>query len=426
MKRLWVALFSQFAPQLVSFLIFTTIVRRYDVQEVAAYVYALNLFYIVMPALNPAFEQVVLVHLRNGGEGASAVLSSSTLVVCMISLLSSIAVILYLHLSEDSLHASTVFLAFVPALLVTPLTVVTQLLRVKDDYSSFLRALFLSIVVGASVRLLLAFTGSDLVFIALAFCIDPLVTFSYAAWRSYKLHGATLSRPKIPLMRELGRLAPMLVGYAFLGVLFVRAPTLVLARMSSATELVKYSVALQFLAVMLSIGNSLFFVVGPPISHFEVGSKELASLSRALFLLCSIMSIGFFAGTSLLAEGIAIHVFGPKAVGIGLMTAALSFVGPMQVIMNFRNMLTLKSRSFPRQLLALLLSFAFLGAMMTLTVPGYGGLGAAVSLTLAHIVCAYPASLVVPVMRSYLPDLLRCTLGFGGWRDLQRLVESEL
>jgi O-antigen/teichoic acid export membrane protein len=221
---------------------------------------------------------------------------------------------------------------------------------------------------------------------------------------------------------ELVHLTPMLVGHAFLGVLFVRAPTLVLAQTSGASELVTYGIALQFLAVMLSIGNSLFFIIGPPIAHLEIGSSEFMRLSRALFLLCSILSVVFVASNYILSEFIALHIFGPKASGAGLVATTLSLIGPMQVLMNHRNTLALRTYSFPYHLLALFLSFAFLAIMMWLTVPRYTGLGAAIALSLAHVVCAYPASLAIPAMRPLLPELVRCGLGLGGWRDLLGLM----
>ena len=152
MKRVWVALFFQFAPQLVSFLIFTIIVRRYDVQQVASYVYALNMFYLILPALNPAFEQIVLVRLKDS-QSTGAVLSSSILVILLTSALFCTAALLYFHLSASGLDASRIFWGFLPALVVTPLSIVIQLLRVRDDYSSLMRISFTSLIVGASVRI---------------------------------------------------------------------------------------------------------------------------------------------------------------------------------------------------------------------------------------------------------------------------------
>jgi O-antigen/teichoic acid export membrane protein len=423
MKRLWVALFFQFAPQLTSFLIFTAIVRRYDVQEVASYVYALNLFFLIMPALNPAFEQIVQVRLKGDAQIAGAVLSSSALIIFLTSVLFSIATLAYVHLSAGSFNASRIFWGFIPALIITPFTIIIQLFRARDDYSSLIRIASTSIFVGATVRIILAFMKADVALIALSFCIEPLVTSLYSAKRSYALTGTiSFSRPRPNFVIELVHLAPMLVGHAFLGVLFVRAPTLVLAQTSNASEFVSYGIALQFLAVMLSVGNSLFFIIGPPIAHMEIGSKEFLRLSRAIFLLCSILSVIFVASNYILSEFIALHIFGPKATGAGLVAASLSPIGPMQVLMNFRNTLALRTRSFPYHLLALFFSFAFLAMLMWLTVPEYAGLGAAISLSLAHVVCAYPASLAVPAMRPLLPELVKCGLGLGGWRDLLGLM----
>ena len=104
MKRLWAALFFQFAPQVMSFLIFTVIVRRYDVPEIAAYVYALNLYFLIMPGLNPAFDQIVQVRLKDKSQTAGAVLSSTALVVLAISVLFSIATVVYLHFSASNLE----------------------------------------------------------------------------------------------------------------------------------------------------------------------------------------------------------------------------------------------------------------------------------------------------------------------------------
>ena len=236
-----------------------------------------------------------------------------------------------------------------------------------------------------------------------------------------------LSRPRPSVVKKIWcACAPMLVGYAFLGVLFVRGPTMALAQLSSPTELVRYGIALQFLAVMLSFGNALFFIIGPTIAHLEVGSEEFISMSKALFLLSSIVSVLFTVGNFIFAQLAAVLVFGPKALGIGLMATALSFVGPMQLLMNFRNILTLKTGGFQRQLLALFLSFAFLAVMLWLTVPRYEALGAAVSLSLAHVACAYVACLVVPPMRTLLPDLARCGIGLGGWRDLLKWAQYYL
>src|ERR1700682_1494787 len=118
MKRLWAALFFQFAPQVMSFLIFAVIVRRYDVYEVAAYVYALNLFYLIMPGLNPAFDQIVQVRLKDKSQTAGAVLSSTALVILAISVLFSIATVIYLHFGASDLESSRTFWGFIPALIV--------------------------------------------------------------------------------------------------------------------------------------------------------------------------------------------------------------------------------------------------------------------------------------------------------------------
>jgi O-antigen/teichoic acid export membrane protein len=423
MKRLWAALFFQFAPQVMSFLIFTVIVRRYDVLEIAAYVYALNLFYLIMPGLNPAFDQIVQVRLKDKSQTAGAVLSSTALVVLAISVLFSIAAVVYLHLSASDLESSRTFWGFIPALIVTPFTVTVQLFRAMDDYSSQIRISIVNMLVGATARTILALMQADIALIALSFCIDPLVSCVYSAQRSLLRTGTiSFSRPRASLLSELVRLAPLLVSHAFLAVMFVRAPTLMLAQTSSPGDFVKYGIALQFLAAMLSAGNSLFYVIGPSLAHLEIGSTDFMRLSRALFLLCSIVSVLFFVSNLVFAEFIAVHVFGPKAVGVGSIAAILSPIASMQTLMNFRNTLALRTRAFSRQLLALFLSFALLAAMMWLTVPPYAGVGAALSLSLVHVMCAYPMSLLVPAMRPLLPELLKCGLGLGGWRDLLDFV----
>jgi hypothetical protein len=180
MKRLWVALFFQFAPQLTSFLIFTAIVRRYDVQDVASYVFTLNLFFLIMPALNPAFEQIVQVRLKGDTQTAGSVLSSSALIILLISVVFSIATLAYVHVSGGSLYASRIFWGFIPALIITPFTIIIQLFRARDDYSSLIRIASTSIFAGATVRIILALMKADVTLIALSFCIEPLVTSLYS------------------------------------------------------------------------------------------------------------------------------------------------------------------------------------------------------------------------------------------------------
>jgi O-antigen/teichoic acid export membrane protein len=418
MKRLSVALFLQIAPQVASFLVFAIVVRRYDVREVALFVYTLNLYYLLLPALNPAYEQIVQVRLKDGSHTVGTVLSSSALVILAISVLLSIATVAYLWLSASDPEALRIFWGFLPALILTPSTVIFQLFRLRGDYSSLTWVTASSILVAVTVRALLVLAQADIVWLALAFGIDPLMTAMHSILRSYRqTHTTPFSVPRASLVKELVQLTPMLVGHALLGVLFLRGPTLILAQTSSAADLVKYGIALQFLAAMLSVSNSLFFVVGPSLAHLEIGSAEFMRLSRALFLLCSGLCVFFIISNLVLTEVIAVHIFGPKAVGAGLVAAALSPIGPMQLLMNYRNMLALRTREFPYQLFALLVSFAFMATMMWLLIPGYAGLGAAISLSLAHFVCGYPAALLVPAMRPLFRNLVRCGLGLAGWHD---------
>ena len=426
MKRLWVGAFFQFTPQLASFVVFTIITRQYDVQDVAAYVYALNLFYLVMPALTPAFEQYILVNIKGAPEkerNAGAVLSSTALAIIIISIPLVVGSILYLHATANAPEVIPIYLAFLPALLVFPLTVTVQAFRARDDYKSLFRIGSSNIVAGASVRLFLASTKADIIFIALSFCIEPLVSAIYSIVRFRTTVGRfVFSRPQFSLIWKVIRLTPMLAGYAFLVMLYVRAPTLVLAKTVAAPELVRYSIASQLLTAMWSVVSSLFFVVNPPLAHLDMDSKEFARLMRALFLLATLIAIAYFIGNFVLSEFVAVHVFGSKAIGVGVLATILAPAGSLQIITTLRTTLALRANCFKQHMLALFIGFLCLAGMLWLTVPAYGAKGAAISIAVSTFVCAYPCSLIVPVMRPWLLDLLKCGLGLGGWRDLWGLI----
>jgi O-antigen/teichoic acid export membrane protein len=428
MKRLWVGAFFQFTPQLVSFVTFTIITRQYDVQNVASYVYALNLFYLIMPALVPAFEQFILVNIKGSAEkeeNARSVFSSTALTVLIISVLSSIVATLYLHVTSNDPEVLPVFLAFVPALLISPFTVTVQAFRARDDYSSLFRIGTSSIIAGAAVRFFLASIRADIFFIALSFCIEPLVSAVYSVFRFHATAGVfVFSRPQFSMVKTLVGLTPMLTGCMFLVMLYARAPTLALAKTVAAPELVRYGIASQLLAALSAATMSLFFVVNPPLAHLDMRSKEFARLLRALFLLSTLIAVVYVVANFTLAEFFAVRVFGSKAVGIGALATILAPIGPLQMINTLRNTLALRANCFKQHILALFIGFIFLVGMLWFTIPKYGAEGAALSITLSTFICAYPASILVPVMRSWLFDLFRCGIGLGGWRDLLDLIRQ--
>ena len=357
--------------------------------------YATNIVFLLVPIASLALEPVAVREIVKRPDDSGTIVGT-ILTMRLIASVVSVCVALLVAFVLGPINDSRLE----PLVLAASLALVFQtgegfdyFLLAKLQLGPLVLARLLASVVSCVVKLSLIYFQADLVYFAAVGTIDAgfNALFSCFAFRYASRNGVGLRLSWAEGRRLLSDSAP-LIASGFLVFAFLRLDQILVGRLSTATELGIFAVAVRVVDLWVFIPNAVMRALYPRLvvasQDDEMFKRSVASLFRYAFW-GSVVAAAVLAGAMPLIIGLLFGSQFSQAAPVAMIFAATliaTFSGEVRAQVFF--ILNLKKYHVP----CVLIGMVCLVALGIPLIPKYGALGAAASTALAYIISAVATS----------------------------------
>jgi len=394
---------ERFFASLVAFFVFVVLTRSYAPDVLGRYSYAIAVIQLAAPFLASGIEPVVVQTLIQAAPERDRILGSAAFVVGLASTLAALLPLAYIWAAFGpntpvGRIAMLAALAFAPGFLL----VIEHALRVDARALPIVTARVTATLVGASIKVWLAFDGAALQTLALAL---PFEAALHAALLTVFARGSTrVSTWRISgtRARAVLRAGAPLVASTLLVTFFFRLNYALMANASTFTEVGYYALAFNVLVIAATLPNMLMTGLFPWLVRLAQADRARFEVVIARLLrVAAIAGYLAFALAWLLGPWIIPAVFGAKygpasdAVALALLACVFAASGSVRACV-----INVDGR-YRYHYLSALIGLAVLVPAAVLLIPGHGARGAAAAIAVGCLGSGVLSSFAFGPLRPY-------------------------